>query len=227
MQRIFLGIPTYDNTVHTSCMMGVLNASKTRVMQVACNGSSLLPHGFNILWAMGNGSKSDYFAMCHADIGPDAGWLDTLIDELEATEADVLSAIVPIKSGENVYSTSLCHRGCESHYRLHVNDLAKLPETFGTKELQEVSGEDGELCVNTGLWVCRLGQVWNKQVQFQMHTSIVWDEEGKAYCSIIPEDWDFSQQLHALGLKVMATRKVRVMHSGCTTWQSYPEALNG
>jgi hypothetical protein len=221
--RVFLAIPTYDNTVHTMCMLGVLRASRDFAIQIACNGSSLLTHGFNILWAMANGSGADYFAMLHADIGPEPYWLDKLIGELEKHQADMLSAVVPIKSDERLFSTALAHPGQESHYRLNLDDLSKLPDTFGSQHLRDATGLTGNLCVNTGLWVCRLGQAWNRQVQFQMHTRIAWQDDGKAYCSVIPEDWDFSHQLHALGLNVMATRTVQLKHAGCMTWQTQHE----
>lgn len=220
--RVFLGIPTYDNTVHTTTLMGVLTASQTHPLQVVCNGSSLLAHGFNILWASAVASDASYFAMLHGDVGPDPNWIDTLIGELEATGADLISAIVPIKSRENVYSTALAPMGGEATYRLHIDDLDKLPATFSGEDLQRISGQDGVLCVNTGCWVCRLGQTWNRQVHFAMVTEINWTG-ADAHCRIIPEDWFFSQQLHALGLKVAATQKVKTTHAGAWSWASHPK----
>lgn len=224
--RVFLGIPTYDNTLHTVAMMGVLTATKTHPLQVVCNGSSLLAHGFNILWASAVASDASYFAMLHGDVGPDPNWIDTLIGELEATGADMVSAIIPIKSRENVYSTALAPMGGEATYRLHLDDLDKLPATFDGADLQRVSGKDGLLCVNTGCWVCRLGQDWNKQVHFAMVTEINWTG-ADAHCRIIPEDWYFSQRLHALGVKIVATQKVKVTHAGAWSWASHPKKSHG
>lgn len=216
---VFLGIPTYDEWVHTNCMLGVIHATQKHNLQMRIIGSSALPFAFNQLWAAGATSGCDYFAMCHADVGPDSMWVDTLIQELEETEADIMSAVIPIKDASNVYSVAMCHENRPAHYRLTYEHLQQLPETFDTYDLRHVTGQDGWMCANTGLWVCRLDRDWIRSVHFEFITSIDWSGE-KPRCHFIPEDWRLSQMLHALGKKVVCTKKVRCTHAGQHNWVS-------
>lgn len=230
MAKVFLGIPTYDNQMHIYAARGLMQASRKHSAQVAFMGSSLLGYGFNNLWAGACESDCDYFAMLHADIGPqERFWLDILIEELERTEADILSAVVPIKSDERIYSVALGHPDCEVHYRLHVDHLVQLPQTFGGEDLREVTGQEGVLCINTGLFVARLGQEWQKHVHFEIKSSIYWKSclcaipsHSKPRSTVIPEDWNFSYQAAQLGLKVLATTIVPVHHAGTQIWDSRP-----
>ena len=45
--------------------------------------------------------------MLHDDVVPEAFWLDKLIAELELHSADVMSAVVPVKSGNGLTSTAV------------------------------------------------------------------------------------------------------------------------
>jgi hypothetical protein len=217
---VFLGIPTYDEWVHTNTMMGVIHASKKHHLQMQVIGSSVTPFAFNQLWCTGVLSGAEYFAMCHADVGPDAYWIDTLIEELENTNADIMAAMIPIKDAARVYSVAMCHDNEPAHYRLTVEHAKNLPDTFFTEDMHRVTGEDGLLCANTGLWVCRLDRPWTRQVDFAFDTSIDWSRE-KPRCHLIPEDWRLSQILHRGGYKVACTKKVKCTDAGQHTWVSY------
>lgn len=214
---VFLAVPTYDNGVQMRTAMALMAATRQRLLHVAFFGSSLLAHGFNRLWVMGLEQGASHWAMIHADVGAAAGWLDLMLDDLEATGADLLSAVVPIKNKPHTYSTALGHVGQPPHYQLRKDHLDKLPPIFDGAQLREVSGESGELCVNTGLWVCRLDAPWVRKVSFNIKTWIDYDGP-KPVCRCIPEDWGFSQQLHALGLRVLATTKVPLVHVGQSEW---------
>ena len=95
---VFLALPNYDGRVAIGTLFGVLQASANYHVRPMAITSSLLPRCFNSLWAKGIQSKCRYFAMLHADIGPEPGWLDVLINELTRLKAGVVSATVPIKS---------------------------------------------------------------------------------------------------------------------------------
>jgi hypothetical protein len=217
--RVFLATPTYDGMLHSGCHAGIINASRQHDVQSMVVASSFLTHGFNLLWCHAIASGAKYWAMLHADIGPENYWLETMLEQLEASGADILSAVVPIKSREGVLSTALSEIGCEAHYRLRAADLEQLPVTFDGEDLRRVTGQSGILCVNTGCWVCRLTDPWVKQISFRTHTAIRWDGDV-ATCEQIPEDWDFSHQCHTLGLKVMATRAIKTTHWGAWSWSS-------
>lgn len=180
--------------------------------------SSLLAYNFNRLWCQAlNQSRReriDYFAMLHNDIEPEAGWLDVLVDELEARGLDVLSAVVPIKDRRGLTSTALARpdgNPWRVHTRLTMKEIFQLPETFTSDDVGY------PLLLNTGCWVCRFDESWASQVHFTINDRIDFDPD-RADTPYVPqvesEDWYFSRRCHELGLKLGATRKVRLFHYG-------------
>ena len=167
-----------------------------------------------------------HLAMIHDDICPDAGWLDTLLAELDSCGADMLSAVVPIKNPTGVTSTAVDMEGAPWVVRrLTMHEAFGLPETFTLNDIPwRLPGS--RLLVNSGLWVCRLGD-WTERVFprdnptgeartaglfFQDHARIVQLPGGEYVAEDISEDWDWSRQLDALGLTLAATRKVGLYH---------------
>jgi hypothetical protein len=61
-----------------------------------------------------------------------------------------------------------------AEYRLTLEDWRQLPETFDSEDLRRVTSREGEMVVNTGLWICRLHQPWNKQINFEIRNGISW-----------------------------------------------------
>ena len=59
--EVFIGIPTYDNSVCIRTVSGLMAALQTKQCSVAFMNSSLLAHGFNQLWAQGLQSGAKYF----------------------------------------------------------------------------------------------------------------------------------------------------------------------
>lgn len=217
-QTVFLALPTYDGTRHDISTAAVLTASQRYAVTTMPIASSFLPHCFNMLWVNAIVRGCDYWAMLHSDLGADPAWVDTMIDELERTGADVMSAAVSIKSMEGRISTAVGLIGREAEYRLSGKDLKALPVTFDISDVERVTGQRGVLLVNTGCWVCRLKQAWNRKVCFHFQTDIRWDGDV-GHCVQIPEDWDFSHQCAQLGLRVMATRVVGTDHRGLWSWK--------
>ena len=109
--RVWLAIP------HTgSVVPGVLQAclqatSRGTPLYVKDLGFSIATHTFNMLWCQAYNARRElgltHFAMCHSDVHPDEGWLDTLLDEMDRTGADVLSAVIAIKDCKGLTSTGL------------------------------------------------------------------------------------------------------------------------
>jgi len=178
------------------------------------NQGSLLGQNFNALWCMALNYKVDYFAMLHADISAQKGWLDLLISELEFRGFDVLSAVVPIKSHQGVTSTALDWPGGGEwlpQCRLTLKEVYQLPETFTAEDVGY------PLLLNTGCWVAKMGP-WSKQCHFTIRDRLVQDEKGWWKAEVEPEDWGFSRQCNRLGLKIAATRKVMLFHDGEQTF---------
>lgn len=179
-------------------------------------GHSLLTFTFNMAWADALNARQKYgvthWAMLHDDVCPEPGWLDLMLDELNASGADILSAAVPIKDGRGLTSTAL--DGAAGPWvvrRVTMTELYGLPETFAA---EDVPWRESGACLlaNTGLWVCRFDAPWVERVCFRQQDRVVFTESGEAVAQTNPEDWDFSRQAAALGLTVKVTRKVPLYH---------------
>ena len=176
---------------------------------------SLLAANFNGLWcgalnACHRGHNIKYFAMLHDDIGPQDFWLDALIEEMEAKDLDVLGVAVPIKDNKGLTSLAIDGEGTwRVKCRLTMAEVLGLPETFTSEDI------GGNLLLNTGCWVCRFDPEWARQVRFTINDRIVFNTKLDRYeAEVEPEDWYFSRLLHECGLKIGATRKIRVEHRG-------------
>lgn len=179
-------------------------------------GGSLLAANFNEIWCgalnhVHQGGQLDYFAMLHNDVAPEDGWLDILIDEMEAKGLDVLSAVIPIKDNRGLTSMAL-HREGDNWMplgRLAMRDVFELPETFTSADIGH------PLLLNTGCWVFRWNQEICKQLHFEINDRIVFNKAvGRFQQQTEPEDWFFSRNAHELGLKIGATRRVKLQHWG-------------
>lgn len=194
---------------------------------------SLLAANFNGLWCSAlnlkhHGRDIKYFAMLHDDIGPADYWLDTLIQELEEKQLDVLGVVVPIKDTKGITSIAIDGETTwRPKCRLTMRELKGLPETFTSEDV------GGPLLLNTGCWVARFDSDWVRKVHFTINDRIVFNKGTDRFENEVEsEDWYFSRLLHELGLKIGATRKVPVMHRGAmdfsnqATWgQQFDEAL--
>lgn len=175
--------------------------------------TTLLPQGFNIAWAeslnvRNAGVPVKYFAMIHDDIEPEPFWLDMLIAELEAHDADACSAVVPIKHDKGCTSTAIATGDRWLPRRLTMHEVFDLPETFTAEDA------GGPLLLNTGLWVVKLTEWWAEKVCFRFENRIRVNDEGRHFAEALPEDWLNSYDLHDWGCKLIATRKVKLVHSG-------------
>lgn len=193
-------------------------------VRVATQDNSLLAHCFNIMWCgalnLAKAEPVDYFAMIHNDQEPEAGWLDVLIEELEAKSLDVLGVAVAIKDQRGLTSTAVARDDGDTyrtHCRLTTTEVHRLPETFTS---DDIGGK--KLLLNTGLWVCKFDPAWASKVHFEINDRIVVGEDGKYHAQVEPEDWHFSRLLHEQGLKIGCTRKLLVGHRGQAVYPNTP-----
>lgn len=225
-RRIFLGMPGYGKQTAQAGRAFWRACADMSQVSLSYQQGSLLAANFNKLWCAAlnivhNGGRVDYFAMLHDDIGADDGWLDKLIDELEANDLDVLGVAVPIKDSRGMTSMALAGDDDWMPYcRLSMHDVYDLPETFTSDDIGR------PLLLNTGCWVCRFDKAWADKVHFTINDRIVFNRAADAYQSQTePEDWCFSRQLHEIGaegsetdglrpLRIGATRKIAVTHRG-------------
>lgn len=235
MTPIFLALPSYDGNARNDPARAL---GTTRPFFYQPCASSLLAFGFNVLWAHALNRRAEHghrwFAMIHADIEPVPGWIDTLIAEAEKHDADVMSAVVPIKGPSGSLSTALADTDepWELLCRLTTRQAnhPEFPVTFDADTcadaLRRLPGElqsdlsPTRLLVNTGCFVARLDQSWSEGVRFTVRDEIVRCADGAFRPRFIPEDWDFSVQVARMGGKVMATKAVPITHHGEMAFRS-------
>lgn len=224
---IFLAYPCYGGAHPKSAEAAYRYPTKRHKLACIPNKSSLLAYGFNTLLCECLNTKEKmgwtHFAMLHADVapvGPNAErdcWLDILLEEMDRVDADIMSAVVPIKGDTGITSTAI------DYYPTHVQRLTMkqvfgLPETFCSAD---TPWPDRRLLVNTGCMVFRLDKPWLMETGtppfFAISDTITFDE-GKWRPQVEPEDWKLSRELHRRGCKVYATRKVLLEHWGEWGW---------
>jgi len=231
--NVLLTCPLYDGRLDAGTARSLWStASQAHRISVLPLGSSLLAANCNSLWCHGLNNRAaanlKWFAMLHADIELEYWWLDMLIAEAEKYNADLMSAIVPIKDDRGLTSAAISQPGsqfrqfCRLTMRQARHEL--FPDTFGINEAADALERLPEplrianvprefLLVNTGCFVCRLDRPWCEHVWFAMHDGIeqVNGQWGPVQQS---EDWVFSRKVAEQGGKVMATRIIPLAHKG-------------
>lgn len=227
---IFCGMPHYNGVDVEAAKRFWCGAADDSVDHLNCDySSSLLAHAFNCLWCVALNMRADkgitHFAMQHADLAPEVHWVNRLLEEMNATGADLVSAVVPIKSTHGVTSTAICSGDpYEVERRLTMREVMKLPATF---DAESVGYPDRALLVNSGCFLVDFTKPWVEKVRFQISNEIRRGPDGSFQPRVNPEDWDFSRQVHRFGGKVVATRKVKIDHYGRhgfgnhSAWGSY------
>jgi SAM-dependent methyltransferase len=189
---------------------------------------------FNRVWCdalnMARRGEASHFAMLHADIEPQEGWMDVLLDECDRLDAECVSAVVPLKEATGLTSTAIGDPADPWHpwRRFTLREIAGFPDTF---DAAAAGYPDRPLLVNTGCLVCDLRKpaFWQRRpdgqmpVCFNFPTLCAWGPDGKAVVLRESEDWYFSRQLAAAGGKAYATRKVHLHHLGTWPFPNYGE----
>lgn len=239
MARVFLGCPTYGGYIHTGCAMGLWGHptgvdERGRWRHEICarpKKSSMLVANCNQLWCDAlnerHEQRIDWFALLHADIEPQPWWLDTLIAEADYRGADILSAVSPIKDERGVTSCGIDDPSNPwiPWCRLTMKQVKhpSFPQTFDISTAcealrglpDELRLEPPETCLlaNTGCMVVRMSEPWAEDLFFEAHDRIV-RNDGRWETQAQPEDWDFARKAAYIGLTVMQTTKVVLVHHG-------------
>lgn len=228
--RIYLALPSYDQRYWGNTMMSVLHALDPQAdsdveLFVDPLSGSVSPRVFNtgLLRAVQGGF--DCLAMLHADVAAEPGWLSTLNEEMQEHDADVISAVVPLKDGYEWTSTAV-HTIQESNRKLMLSEChEKLPKTFciDAPWLRSIGAH--MLLINTGCMLMRLSEPWLRKWQgFQFISHINWDgNQGMGHQLCVSEDWAMSEQLAAIVPvpRLMATTAVKVHHWGAKAYASH------
>jgi len=224
---IFLGTMTHDGKLDNIMARAFYYVpTQEREVMWMPRQSSLLANAYNHIWCHALNVRKEHnmkwFAILHADIRPEDFWADKLIAEAEKYDADVMSAVVPIKENSGVTSTAI---GTSNHYQragrltqkqiLHPDSK----ETFSIEDVYPNDFEQYRLLVNTGCFVCRIDKPWCENVHFTINDRII-KFDGKYMAQVEPEDWFFSRRVAEEGGLVMATRKVKLEHLGGRSYHS-------
>lgn len=240
--NVFLGTLTHNGQLDFRMARIFYSfASRERAMLQKVQQTSLLASGCNSLWcdALNARAKDNlkWFVLLHADIAPEMWFIDKMIDIAETHDADVLSAVVPIKDHSGVTSTAIS--GPDDFRRLtrltqkQINHPA-WPATFdihmAKKAFEHLPHEycipalglrdDNRLLVNTGCMLARLDRLWCSEAHFTINDRIEQAIGGNYYWQVEPEDWFFSRRVAELGGKVFATREIVLEHFGTINYLS-------
>lgn len=235
----FIAVPLYDCRPDFRTAMAAFRTATNNKYSTAPAffSSSALCMCFNALWAHAMVRRRlanvTHFAMVHSDVVPEPYWLDKLHDEMQATGADVVSCVIPIKNKMGITST-----GLDTDYwrprRLTMQEIYRLPQSFTAADvriLQDDADEhpdsdyDCPLLINTGCWLADLSKPWTEGVCFETDDRITYStsDNGQPVCQVdfAPEDWNFSRYLAKQGAKVVATRKVKIEHMGLHGYHNF------
>jgi hypothetical protein len=162
-----------------------------------------------------------HFAMLHDDVVPEDGWLDVLVNDLVEADADLCAAVIPIKDFFGLTSCAIDDPKClwSVERRITMAEMDALPEVFTAADC---GYPDRHLLANTGCWICRLDQPWNREEDekgclkaFFTIKDAVWKQENRRYANgVAPEDWNFSRMIGQMGGKVVCTKRVKLDHYG-------------
>jgi len=228
-------VPYIACPLHSDFGQHFLNAAAlwrgatTRGLNVIASPSrnSVLPENFNAHLCSAMNLREDkgvtHFAMLHGDIAPQSGWLDILLDEMHASKADIISAIVPIKGVDGWSSTAIGERlpnGRPKHRKLTMHDVFQLPETFG---IEDTPWPEKALLINTGCMLFDISAPW--VVDFLRAGGFgfdTWIEErdGLFLSAAFSEDWRMSLWAAENGVRCVATRKVELSHWGMMAYSN-------
>lgn len=215
MNKVFLGLPTSNLSINPDIVAAVLQCSpKQQLHGLRTHSYSCLPRNFNELLCAALNARKDgatHFCMLHSDIVPhDVGWLDVMCDEMERVEADILSAVIPLRASNGMTSTAF-DEPCDG------SDPKWRPRRLSMSEVYNDCAEtftNPLLLVNTGLMLIDIRGDWVNDIWFQFEDRISRSPTGEFVALNVPEDWDFSRRARAMGAKIWATRKVAATHFG-------------
>lgn len=186
-------------------------------MRHAHTKCSILPETFNILWCHALNFREPWdlthVAMIHDDVAAPPGWLDTMLAEMDKHNADMISAVIPLR-GQNPRGETSTALETEDYNPWKPDNLT-LRQVFGAFSNETFTHH--RILLNTGLMVVRLnGKAWSPAgppPHFEFTNKIEYDaSQNKWVPRCVPEDWNFSRMLRAHGGRLYATRKVKLWH---------------
>lgn len=219
MARILVAQPGYGMIENESYLAaaGPLASGSEDHATVIRTRSSLLAHNFNDCLAVCLNNGFDFFAVLHADMAADKGWVTTLKDEMIAASVDVMHAPAAIKDGRGLTSTAIAYNDdpWQVLRRLTTAELNALPPTFTVGAIRDEIDEHARyLLPNTGCLLVK-AEPWLKEFPgFEIRDRLRRVDNSTWVSEVLPEDWNFGLWCGRNGVAVGATRKVVTHHYG-------------
>ena len=215
---VMIGMPG-PNMSFGTCR-GLIEASELHNVGIDNSGNGF--DDMDILWAnalnRAEAGEITHYAQLHADVSPQSGWLDILLAECDRLDADLVSAVVPLKDFRGITSTGISHPDDKwgGYRRVAIRELPSLPKTFNAVDL----GYEGwPLLVNTGCFVADLRKSVFKTANDAGELAInlnfprtTYRANGKWTYLRESEDWHFSRGLHKCEAKYYASHAAHVAH---------------
>ncbi len=212
---VFVGLP-HSGSIAADSFDGLAKASLKGVPYcIKKEGSSALTRNFNALvlaCRQMRDPKPTHFAMHHSDIVAQEGWLDILLHELKAHDADVISTVMPIKDERGLTTSGAFNADFTKIKRFTMHELQALPWTF-------TAPAGRALAINTGLMLMRTDRPWFNDLVFRFEDEIT-QRDGVDLVLCRSEDWLMSEFLAKAGAKVCLTRIPRCAHIGFRAWSN-------
>lgn len=210
--RIYVALPGYGGVIGTHILRTVFSASSRGYMEKAEPSSySFLTHNFNVLFCEALNHRKlgfTHFAMCHDDCEPERGWLDKMVDIATERRADILSVVIPIKDEQGYTSTALDTLTVDPEWRVKRLTMTEIYRDY------EPTFTHPKLLLNTGLMLVDLRKPAVEKLWFEFKNVIQKLPDGTMFPKCFPEDWQFSRMARREGLRLYATREIKVDHWG-------------
>jgi hypothetical protein len=173
--------------------------------------------------------RPDYFAMMHADVCAAPGWLDTLVEEIEREDVEMVSSIIAIKDATDRTSTCIYDPTIGKGENIKRSEVSKYPPTFGN----EILPAGQHLLLNTGLWICKFKDAkkilvnnvdvvpWVEAFSFGQTDQIYRREDGMYDALATTEDWQMTLWMQGEGLSYKVTSKIPILHVGTAEWTTH------
>lgn len=226
--KILLGVPSSGTISEASAEASWLCSLHHDVDRVP---SCMSAPNFNNVWcaALNGRGKYTHFAMMHTDIAvkeeePGKRWLDLLVEEMEATQADFVSCPVAIKDHHGLTSSGIGdpYNRWNPYRRFTLRELATLPQRFDARDAgygDKFLLHNHALC----LWDMRRPFWYYPDDNGSCRAVFNFSEDirlvdGKWVRYQESEDWAFSRALWQLGARTYITQRITVLHQGGMTF---------
>ncbi len=218
MSLLFLARPSFNFTEPESdnAARNAVPDDSSIVVHTYQSMQSMTANNFNNCLAKClNLGGYDYFAMLHADVTAERGWAQTLVEQMELHDFDVIHAPVPYKNDTGKSSTGVAYGDSIGApiRKIMMAELQDLPQTFGVDCLRDTFDKNVKrLLPNTGCMVWRLDGWVDNFPGFTMIDQFS-KQDGQWVARTMSEDYVFGHWCADYAVYVGAT-KVRTGHVG-------------